>query len=187
MRLRLAIFQRWRLIQHHWKRLRPTKLQEEKELRLRLAILQRRRRLQHHRKRLRPTKPKLPQRRRHRRPKRKLVILLRRLVRPVCKWDTPFSSVTQEETDPNHTHTDTTPLLKIQEDVREIKKMLEARSEVETALAALVRDLEPISSIAKDVERPVVEVDEAKVICNPLLDWVGSLILGWGRMATIIW
>ena len=75
-----------------------------------------------------------------------------------------------------------TALLKIQEYIREIKKMLEARSEVETALVALVRDLEPISSIARNVERLVVEVDEAKVIHNPLLDWVG-----WGRMATIIW
>ena len=96
-------------------------------------------------------------------------------MRPVCKWDTPFSIViisTQEETDPNHTHTYTTLLLRIQEDVRETKKMLEARSEVETAEVALVRDLEPISSIARDVER-LVEIAEAKVICNPLLDWVG--------------
>jgi hypothetical protein len=47
---------------------------------------------------------------------------------------------------------------------------LEARSEVETALVALVRDLEPISSIARNVERLIVEVDEAKVIRNPLSD-----------------
>ena len=45
--------------------------------------------------------------------------------------------------------------------------MLKARSEIESALVALVRDLEPISSIARDVERLVVEVDEAKVIRNP--------------------
>ena len=41
--------------------------------------------------------------------------------------------------------------------------MLEARREVETALVALVRDLELRT-------RAVVDVDEAKVIRNPLSD-----------------
>ena len=84
-------------------------------------------------------------------------------MRPACEWDTPFYSAsisTQEET----------VLLKIQDDVREIKKMLEARREVETALVALVQDLEPISSIVRQVERFVVEVDAAKVIRNPVAD-----------------
>ena len=48
--------------------------------------------------------------------------------------------------------------------------MLEARSEVDTALVALVQDVEPISAIMRNVERLVVEVDEAKVIRNPLSD-----------------
>ena len=48
--------------------------------------------------------------------------------------------------------------------------MLEARSEVESALVALVRDLEPRSSLARDVERLVVEVDEAQVFRNPIAD-----------------
>ena len=84
-------------------------------------------------------------------------------MRPACEWDTPFYSAsisTQEET----------VLLKIQDDVREIKKMLEARREVETAVVALVQDLEPIRSIVRQVERFVVEVDEAKVIRNPVAD-----------------
>ena len=84
-------------------------------------------------------------------------------MRPACEWDTPFYRArisNQEET----------VLLKIQEDVREIKKMLEARSEVETALVALVQDVEPLSALVRNVERFVVEVDEAKVIRNPVAD-----------------
>ena len=42
--------------------------------------------------------------------------------------------------------------------------MLGARIEVETALVALVRDLEPIRSMAREVERLMDEVDRAKVL-----------------------
>ena len=53
---------------------------------------------------------------------------------------------------------------------------------METALLALVRDLEPKSSSAISVERLVLALEEAKVIRKPVADWVG-----WGRRATIIW
>ena len=59
-----------------------------------------------------------------------------------------------------------TVLRKLQEDVREIKEMLEARREVETALVALVRDLE----LRTRATNAVVDVDEAKVIRKPLSD-----------------
>ena len=81
----------------------------------------------------------------------------------------PESETNKTDTPPTQGASETI-LLKIQEDVREIKKMLEARIEVETALVALVRDLEPISSVARNVERLIVDVDEAKVIRNPLSD-----------------
>ena len=55
--------------------------------------------------------------------------------------------------------------------LQDMKKMFEiqfkARHEVESALFALVEDLEPISDLSRIVERLLIEVDEAKVIRNP--------------------
>ena len=85
---------------------------------------------------------------------------------PSCTHPIPSNHILHPTADKEFeiSNQEETVLLKIQEGIREIKKMLEARSEVETALLALVRDLEPITSITRDVERLVVEVDEAKVI-----------------------
>ena len=55
--------------------------------------------------------------------------------------------------------------------LQDMKNMFEiqfkARHEVESALLALVKDLEPISAISRSRERLIIEVDEAKVIRNP--------------------
>ena len=55
--------------------------------------------------------------------------------------------------------------------LQDMKKMFEihfkARHEVESALLALVKDLEPISDISRSMERLIIEVDAAKVIRNP--------------------
>ena len=55
--------------------------------------------------------------------------------------------------------------------LQDMKKMFEshfkARHEVENALLALVKELEPRSDISRSMERLIIEVDAATVIRKP--------------------